>query len=60
MLDRLAYLEEHGYLRPPDEFHQAYKEIEHKAHQIHLMMLKLRALLEVKKAWDIDRILKIR
>ncbi len=59
MLDRLAYLEEHGYLRPSDQFHQAYKEVEQKAHQIHLMMLKLRALLEVKKVWDIDRILKI-
>ena len=59
MLDRFSYMEEHGYLRPSDQFHQAYKEIEHKAHQIHLMMLKLRALGEIKRAWDIDRILKI-
>ena len=59
MLDRLSYLEEHGYLRPSDQFHQAYKEVEHKAHQVHLMMLKLRALGEIKRAWDIDRILKI-
>ena len=43
MLNRLAYLEERGYLRPSDQFHQAYKEVEQKAHQIHLMMLKLRA-----------------
>ncbi|MCY3872510.1 MAG: hypothetical protein OXG87_23435, partial [Gemmatimonadetes bacterium] len=53
------YLEERGYLRPSDQFHQAYKEVEHKAHQIHLMMLKLRALGEIKKAWEVDRILKI-
>ena len=59
MLDRLSYLEKHGYLRPSEQFHQAYKEVEHKAHQIHLMMLKLRALGEVKKVWDMDRILKI-
>ena len=59
MLNRLAYLEEQGYLRPSDQFHQAYKEVEQKAHQVHLMMLKLRALVEVKRAWDMDRILKI-
>ena len=59
MLNRLAYLEEGGYLRPSDQFPQAYKEVEHKAHQIHLMMLKLRALVKVKRAWDVDRILKI-
>ena len=59
MLNRLSYLEERGYLRPSDQFHQAYKEVEQKAHQIHLMILKLRALLKVKRAWDMDRILKI-
>ncbi|MCY3680530.1 MAG: hypothetical protein OXH16_03985, partial [Gemmatimonadetes bacterium] len=37
----------------------AYKEVEHKAHQVHLMMLKLRALVEVKRTWNVDRILKI-
>ncbi|MCY3682804.1 MAG: hypothetical protein OXH16_15495, partial [Gemmatimonadetes bacterium] len=37
----------------------AYKEVEHKAHQVHLMMLKLRALAEAKRAWDVERILKI-
>ena len=46
-------------MRPSDQFPQAYKEVEQKAHQVHLMMLKLRALLEVKRAWDVDRILKI-
>ena len=59
MLNRLAYMEEYGYLRPSDQFHQAYKEVEQKANQIHLMMLKLRALVEVKRAWDTGRILKI-
>ena len=59
MLNRLAYLEECGYLRRSDQFYQAYKEVEHKAHQVHLMMLKLRALVEIKRTWDMDRILKI-
>ena len=52
-------MEEHGYLRPSDQFHQAYKEVEQKANQIHLMMLKLRALVKVKRAWDLGRINKI-
>ena len=46
-------------MRPSDQFYQAYKEVEQKANQIHLMMLKLRALLKVKRAWDAGRILKI-
>ena len=46
-------------MRPSDQFHQAYKVVEQKAHQIHLMMLKLRALGEIKRTWDMDRILKI-
>ena len=46
-------------MRPSDQFPQAYKVVEQKAHQIHLMMLKLRALGEIKRTWDMDRILKI-
>ena len=59
MLNSLAYLEKRGYLRPSDQFHQAYEEVEQKAHQVHLMMLELRALVQVKRAWGVDRILKI-
>lgn len=56
MLNRLSYLAAHGYLRPSAPFHGAYREVEQRAYQLLMMLLKVRVRLKTKRVWDVRRI----
>ena len=56
MLNRLSYLAAHGYLRPSSPFAGAYREVEQRARQLLMMLLKVRVLSRAKRVWDVRRI----
>jgi len=59
MLSRLEYLEEIGRLRIKEGITKEYKVVEGKAKCAHLLMLKLRALYEIRRKRDRGGIEKI-